>query len=221
VSRMTDEQKEKMQREVLNAPPHPLATENARLRELLEQCVSVFTDRGEERHPDEETVLDAARAALAGQPVAHDPRDEKIAALESVVKRAEEDVNWMLNSRKFLNDVVFEYLHAAADGLPTPAPQPDAVKVMREAAIYVRDRAKSKREFYEKNGPTWTSKDGHEYQDTTEHLEFADDVAAKIDAALAATEGVAQSDDVSFLREELDRVKTERNLYRRQLEAKS
>lgn len=36
-------------------------------------------------------------------------RDELISAL----KRAREDINWMLNSEKFLNSFVFDYIDAA------------------------------------------------------------------------------------------------------------
>lgn len=119
-----------------------LATENARLRELLEQCVSVFTDRGEERHPDEETVLDAARSALAGQPVAPAPR----VTLESEVDRRVKSI--MANREKYVEAWIAEtgmkpsecqLIEQITSDMATrivradPAPQADAVKVLREA----------------------------------------------------------------------------------------
>lgn len=43
-------------------------------------------------------------------------RDEAVAyaeRLRGVLQRAREDINWMLNSRQFLNGHVFDYLDAA------------------------------------------------------------------------------------------------------------
>lgn len=46
-----------------------------------------------------------------------DEAGARISALESIIIRCEEDINWMLNNGRFLNPSVFKYLHEAADAV--------------------------------------------------------------------------------------------------------
>lgn len=43
--------------------------------------------------------------------------DEKLALALAALKRAQEDVNWMLNNQRLLNPDVFDYLHDAVDAI--------------------------------------------------------------------------------------------------------
>lgn len=182
--------------------PHPLATENARLRSALDDMVSVFTDRGEERHPDEETALAEARALLAGKPVG-DALDKRIAELEEIlvaiiaVDKTRYDHHEPRPDGVKPRDGVgggscwLTPKELAMDALraeipPAPAPQPDAVKVLREAC-------KSGKHAIESLEAIMLGEHGSDWADHF-HKDYEVCEAAKdgIDAALAATEGVCK-----------------------------
>lgn len=42
-----------------------------------------------------------------------DPQCIRIKVLEEALRKAQEDINWMLNSRQFLNGFVFDYIDKA------------------------------------------------------------------------------------------------------------
>lgn len=46
---------------------------------------------------------------------------------------------------------------------------------------------------YEKNGPTWTGKDGHEYEDMSAHLEFAERIETLARSALQPTRTILEA----------------------------
>ena len=66
----------------------------------------------------------------------------------------------------------------------SPAP-PDVVAVLEGIKRDLQQPA----EFYAKYGPTWTGKDGHEYEDTSTHLDFAAEIESKVVALIAQLKG--------------------------------
>jgi hypothetical protein len=79
------------------------------------------------------------------------------------------------------------YLEASLPPGQTPHSQGD----VREALESLRSDAAHVIDFYNRNGPTWTGKDGHEYADMSAVIERAEETIAKVEAALN-TEGEGQ-----------------------------
>lgn len=59
----------------------------------------------------------------------------------------------------------------------------------RAALEEVTWRLRGPQENYDRNGPTWTGKDGHEYHDASYILDFADEIGQVVSAALDDTGG--------------------------------
>jgi len=56
---------------------------------------------------------------------------------------------------------------------------------LREALEKIESDARQPQYLYDKNGPQWTSPAGHEYEDTSAHLAFANEIAESARAALS------------------------------------
>lgn len=177
-----------------------LATENARLREALAnlKMVQQLSPLGEKIVAD----------ALAGHPTP-DPREARIAELEGACKKALTCASMSPDVHELIRDVLNGRIRSS------PAPHPDAVNVLREAAQGVRKRIRSASKF------THDSTQWDQVGELVPEAKFRtidDWILSEIESALAATEGVGN--DTEFLRAELDRVKAEREVFRRQAEAK-
>ncbi len=70
---------------------------------LARYCIQISSDHYQE-NPDFRDAVDA----VLGQPI-YDAAPDLLEAL----KKAEGDINWMLNNRKFLNPHVFDYIETA------------------------------------------------------------------------------------------------------------
>lgn len=62
--------------------------------------------------------------------------------------------------------------------------QAERVRVLEGALEAIKSDAAHVIDFYNRNGPTWTGKDGHEYDDMSSVLGRAETVIQQIDAAL-------------------------------------
>ena len=60
----------------------------------------------------------------------------------------------------------------------------DAITTLRAALEVIKSDATHVIDFYHRNGPTWTGKDGHEYDDMSSVIGRAETVIEQIDAAL-------------------------------------
>lgn len=85
-------------------------------------------------------------------------------------------------------------LQGAPDTFRALAAERDAARAeaarLREALEQVAERSTGPQDKYDRNGPTWISrKTGHEYEDTSTHLEFAQEVGDIARAALAGEAG--------------------------------
>ena len=47
-------------------------------------------------------------------------QQKRIDTLEAALTRAQQDINWMINEEKFLNQFVFDYIEAALNPLTGP-----------------------------------------------------------------------------------------------------
>jgi len=81
-------------------------------------------------------------------------------------------------------DVILAALDAAGYAV-VKKDSPDVVGALGAIKTDLQQPAQS----YAKHGPTWTGKDGHEYEDTSMHLDFAAEIEAKIDAILTQLKG--------------------------------
>lgn len=72
------------------------------------------------------------------------------------------------------------YLSATSDA------QAEREKVLAFALEEIKSDAAHVIDFYNRNGPTWTGKDGHEYDDMSSVLSRAETVVQIADAALKA-----------------------------------
>lgn len=59
------------------------------------------------------------------------------------------------------------------------------MEALRAALDHIRDRAEAPQEAYDRNGPQWTTPAGNEYEDTSSHLNFANEIADAARAALS------------------------------------
>lgn len=51
------------------------------------------------------------------------------------------------------------------------------IEELKETLDAIAEDAEAPQRFYDRNGPTWTSPAGNEYEDTSDHLDFANRIA--------------------------------------------
>jgi len=102
------------------------------------------------------------------------------------------DLIWTALSNAHDMDVtLLDYANAVADALEAERRAPDEkdaeIARLREALAEIAADAEVPQQFYDRNGPTWTSKSGAEYEDTSAHLDKCNELAAAARAAISPT----------------------------------
>ena len=187
------------------ATPPPSASEPAGADKALGDLLAIIHRDGGHYQVAHgaKAAVEAAHKIWADLQTRAEASTEPAGAMEEriVALTAERD-----ESYKYARNLLVAFVNKHCNPVPHFAPLSDLLGVLTQIdnAMTVTDRltaelaearkamdaviesATFSREFYERNGPTWTGADGHEYADMSEYLDKLDEIAAVARAFLSS-----------------------------------